>query len=95
MKRYDDDRQIKIKSIALQIETAASDEMFAAVYNLSCVIPNLGLLLFPVYAIGHDLQKSWGNVNLKNVSKGPDSMRNIGVCVNASTTNFHTEKGVS
>lgn len=95
MKRYDDDRQIEIENIASQIETAASGEMFAAVHNLSCVIPNLGQLLFPVLDIGHDLQKSWGDVNLKKVSKGPDSMWNMSVCVNASTADFHTEKDVS
>ena len=48
--------------------------MFAAVHTLACVIPNLGQLLFPVLDIGYDLQKNWGDVNLKKVSKGPDSM---------------------
>lgn len=94
-KRYDDDRQIEIENIASQIETAASKEMFAAVHTLACVIPNLGQLLFPVLDIGYDLQKNWGDVNLKKISKEPDSMWNMSVCVNASTADFHTEKDVS
>ena len=69
--------------------------MFAAVQTLGCVIPNLGQLLFPVLDIGHDLQKCWGDVNLKKVSKGSDSMWNMIVCINASTADVHTEKDVS
>ena len=37
--------------------------MFAAIDNLSYVIPNLDQLLFPVLDIGYELQNRWGDVN--------------------------------
>ena len=94
-KCYQDERQVEVENIVKQIEIAASEEMFAAVQTLGCAIPNLGRLLFPVLDIGHDLQKIWGDVNLKKVSKGADSMWNMSVCVDVSTADFHTEKDVS
>ena len=64
--------------------------MFAAIDTLSCIIPNLGQLLFPVLDIGYELQNKWGDVNLKKVLNGPDSMWTMSVCTNASTVNYRT-----
>ena len=71
---YEYDRQIEIEGIASQIKSKLSAEMFVAIDTLSCVVPNLGKLLFPVLDGGYKLQNKWGDINLKKVSNGHNSI---------------------
>ena len=90
-KRYADETHVVINDIASNIKISLSDEIFAVGEQLSCVIPNLGQLLFPVLDTGHQLQKKFGGMFLKKESNWHGSMWNICVFVNDSTVDYQCE----
>ena len=83
--------QISLLSSA-EIEVMCANEIRRAIDSLRHYFRNIHLLIAPVISSANKLQKSIGNVNLKEISTSTNGCWEYNVLVNAATDIAHTER---
>ena len=67
-------------------------EMQIGINQLKRYLPILPKLISPLITTANNLQKSIGNINIKNTSASEDGLWQTCMCVCAETEQFHNEK---
>ena len=77
------------------IDNMTAIEVNYAVTTMKQVLPNIVNLISPVLDVAYNLQYSIGDINLQKVSGTSDGVWHKQVSINATTSQFHTEKDVT
>ena len=75
----------------LCIEEVSQMELQLCMKQLSLHLPILNKLLSPVVSIANKMQADIGTINLKETTASDEGIWQTCMCVNAQTTEFHTE----
>ena len=75
----------------LCIEELSQSEIQISIKQLSMHLPLLRKLLSPIVSTANRIQSTVGSINLKQTSASEEGIWQTCMCVNAQTTEFHTE----
>ena len=73
------------------IEVMAACELKLAIEDMIKVVPSLDKLIAPLLNVAYDTQKTIGDINMKKISTTECGLWQSSVCVNATTSQLHTE----
>ena len=91
-KTYKDEMKNELASTNADVlEEMAGLELTSAVNAMKSVLPNVTNIIAPTLNTAFQLQKVIGNINMNQVSISECGMWQSSICINAQTTQLHTE----
>ena len=91
-KKYKNDMKHKLATMNADVlEEMAGSELESAMKDMKSVIPNLTDFIAPTLKTAFQIQQVIGDINMNKVNISDCGMWQSSICINAQTTQLHTE----